>query len=222
MPNSQLRLKLADQSKQHGGSCEFCEARESGRKLRRPNPCAQRHQGRRKAARPHSARTPLHVTFRSSKARGGLSFLHPAHAQRIKARTQAAAKRFQVRVHQFANVGNHLHLLIEGRTRDGIKHFLRTMGAQVATVVTGARKGRPFGKFWDDLVFSRVVARGRDFLNTRWYILLNFLAAAGIVNHHGNGGQRRMKNQRTRADSDPKRTTRRPPPFPREWEGFPE
>jgi REP element-mobilizing transposase RayT len=210
----QLRLKLAEQPKRHGGGCEFCDARENGRKLRRANPCAQQHQGRRKAARPHSARTPLHVTFRSSKARGALSFLHPAHAQRIKARTQAAAKRFQVRVHQFANAGNHLHLLIEGRTRDGVKDFLRTMGAQIATLVTGARKGHPYGKFWDSLVFSRVVARGRDFLNVRWYIFQNFLEAEGVVNHHS--------SLRSQGGLEPERSPRRPPPFPREWEGFPE
>jgi len=162
-----------------------------------------------------SPRTPLHVTFRSARAKGPLSFLRPIHARRVQAKTQQLSKRFHVRVHQYANAGNHLHLLIEGRTREGLQNFLRAMGARIAGLVTGAARGRPFGKFWDDLVFSRIVSRGPDFLNTRWYVLQNHLEALGVVDH--DRSSKRTRNE-GRAEGF---ALKRPPPFPKEFEGYP-
>jgi REP element-mobilizing transposase RayT len=168
-------------------------------------------QGRRKEARPLSPKLPLHVTFRSAKARGELSFLHPRNARRVSAKARELAKRFQVRIHQYANSGNHLHLLIEGKTRKGLQDFLRAMGARIAGIVTGAKKGSPFGKFWDGLVFSRVVTRGRDFANTQWYVLKNHLEAEGLVDH-----------DRSRRRNPAAGRSQHPPPVPKAWRGMPD
>src|SRR3990172_6023041 len=43
---------------------------------------------------------------------------------------------------QFENVGNHVHLLVQAGRREDFRSFMRTIPAQIATTVTGARKGR--------------------------------------------------------------------------------
>ena len=43
--------------------------------------------------------------------------------------------------------------------------------------MTGARKGRPFGKFWDALAFTRVLKSRRDFLHVDRYIEGNQIEA---------------------------------------------
>ncbi len=109
--------------------------------------------------------------MRSSKAKGRLSF----RSKQIEIRKiiETAAARGNVKVHQFANVGNHLHLLISFKKRESCQRFLREVAGLVARVVTGARKGKPFGKFWDLLAHSRVVTGLRDLRNVVDYVFIN-------------------------------------------------
>ncbi len=136
--------------------------------------------GRRKLARPLATRRPLHVIFKSLRARGEWSLLRRPNAKVVASTLAAAASRFHVRILESANVGNHLHLVIQGKTRIGIQNFLRTVSAQIATRISDARKGNPKGKFWDSLVFSRVLAWGRDVKQVRAYVYDNHLEGAGL------------------------------------------
>ncbi|MBI2606208.1 MAG: transposase [Deltaproteobacteria bacterium] len=136
--------------------------------------------GKRKKYRPIATKKSMHLVLRASKAIGTRSMLSRAHAERIRAVIDAAAAQNHVAVAQFANVGNHLHLLIRAKTRDGFKNFLRTVTARIAILVTGAVKGRPFGKFWDHLAFSRIVEWGRDLIGTREYLTKNQFEGEGI------------------------------------------
>lgn len=86
---------------------------------------------------------------------------------------EASAARGNVKVHKFANVGNHLHLLISAKSRARFQRFLREVAGLVARVVTGARKGKPFGKFWDLLAHSRVVIGYKAFRNALDYVFIN-------------------------------------------------
>src|SRR5271156_5950468 len=81
--------------------------------------------GRHKGPRPFAARRPLHVVMRSERARGRWSLLHPANRGTVEALMSRYAARYQVRVYQFANVGNHLHLLMRARDRHALQRFLR-------------------------------------------------------------------------------------------------
>ena len=83
---TQLKLLSTTTASRHGGGKE---------------------KGRRKTRRPLTPKLALHVTFRSSQARGKLTLLHPERAQRIQTKLQAIARRFHVRVYQYANSGNH-------------------------------------------------------------------------------------------------------------------
>jgi len=88
------------------------------------------------------------------------------------------ARRFGIRIYDFANVGSHLHLLVRARRRESFQAFLRSFAGIVARRVTGARRGRPSGRFFDGSAWSRVVGWGRDYLGVRHYVFRNQIEGA--------------------------------------------
>jgi mRNA-degrading endonuclease YafQ of YafQ-DinJ toxin-antitoxin module len=137
--------------------------------------------GLRKLHRPLDPRKPLHLVFRSERARGNWSLKRFKHVEHIRKLIYWLAQKNQVKVLQYANAGTHLHLLVHAKDRDGFKRFTRTLSGLVARLVTGAKKGNPVGKFWDTLFFSRVVEWGRDYFTAQGYVLQNELEADGLV-----------------------------------------
>lgn len=116
--------------------------------------------GRRKGVRPFSPRASLHVVVRSHRARGTWSLLHRRNRATIDRLVYkwAAAKR--VKIYRYANVGNHLHLLVRAERREELQAFLKTFAGLAARAVTGAQKGIRTGKFWDQTAYSRIVPGG--------------------------------------------------------------
>ena len=96
---------------------------------------------------------------------------------------RALARRYDIRVYEFANAKNHLHLLVRARRRDCFQAFLRAFAGMVARLVTGARRGHPVGRFWDELAYSRVVQWGREFFEVRRYVIKNEDEARGLVRY---------------------------------------
>ena len=127
--------------------------------------------GRRKLERPISTKRPIHVVLTSQKARGPWDLRR--HAPAVRKALRDMAHRFGIRVYDFANVGSHLHLLVRTRRRDEFSGFLRSFAGIVARRVTGARRGRPSGRFFECLAWSRVVRWGRDYLGVRHYVFRN-------------------------------------------------
>ena len=140
-------------------------------------------QGRRKLKRPFDAKKPLHLILRSSRAKGEWSFLREKNGRRIKHLVHSLALRTGVKVHRFANSGNHLHLLIHAKSREEFQSYLRALSGMVSRIVTGAKKGNRVGKFWDALAYSRVVQWGKDFVNVKYYLIRNELEGLGILFH---------------------------------------
>jgi len=70
-----------------------------------------------KTARPLDPKRPVHLVLRSSRAKGPWSLLHPKNERRVRRVLDVTAAKYGVRVYRFANVGNHLHLLIMARSR---------------------------------------------------------------------------------------------------------
>src|SRR5262249_24609229 len=124
----------------------------------------------RKVERPVSTRRAMHLTLHSSRANGEGALLR--HRREEREAPRGCARRNDVKVYDFANVGSHLHLLVRARRRDGFRAFLRSFAGIVARKVTGARRGRPLrgGPFWNALAWSRIVAWGRDYWGVRSYI----------------------------------------------------
>ncbi len=75
----------------------------------------------------------------------------------------------------YVNVGNHLHLKLRMRDRVGFQKFLKSVTAQIARRVTGAKKGSPKGKFWDALAFTKVIRVQKQELALDRYIYANQL-----------------------------------------------
>ncbi|MCM2279536.1 MAG: transposase [Oligoflexia bacterium] len=137
-------------------------------------------EGRRKTARPMSPRLPLHVVLRSEKAKDDWSLLRVKHEKRVKNLVFGFAKRFHVKVYRYANAGNHLHLVLKAKSKDGFQAYLRALTGTIARTITGARKGVRKGRFWDALAYSRVVTWGRELKNVSFYVIMNELEGLGI------------------------------------------
>lgn len=148
---------------------------------------------KRKSRRPFDPKQALHVVLRSSQARGQYSMLHPRHCNHIRNLMDRLKTRWNISVYRYANVGNHLHLLIRAKSRADWQGFIREFSGGVAMIVTGAKKGNglPRSKnkdipesakrgFWDYLVFSRIVAFGKDFRRAATYVLKNLWEATGV------------------------------------------
>jgi REP element-mobilizing transposase RayT len=150
-------------------------------------------QGRRKLARPMSTRRPLHVVLRSTRAQGAWS-LRRSEA-RLREAMKALARRTSVRVYDYANVSNHLHLLVRAKHRSAFQAFLRAFAGIAARLVTGARRGRPVGRFWDLLAYSRILTWGRQFRRVQEYIVQNELEALGVIPYQPRS-KRRCANPR--------------------------
>lgn len=130
--------------------------------------------GRRKLARPLASKKPVHLVLKSSCAKGQLSLLGPRHRLGVDQTIRRWARHFAVTLHFFENMGNHLHIVVSFPRRANFQKFLKTIAAQIAKLVTGARKGHPFGKrFWDTLAFTRVITGRRDFLGMQNYLRKN-------------------------------------------------
>ena len=131
--------------------------------------------GRRKLARPIDPKRAMHVTFKSSRARGEYSLLHPRNSRQVTGILYRAAYRNGVELKQVGNSGNHVHLLLKGRTRKAIQDFLREAAGQIAQKILRAKKGQAKGRFWDALAFSRVVERGCDETIVSRYVIKNLI-----------------------------------------------
>jgi REP element-mobilizing transposase RayT len=136
--------------------------------------------GKRKTRRPFDPKQALHVVLRSSRARGTYSMLHPRHCNHIKNLLDRLKKRWDVSVYRYANVGNHVHLLIRAKSRANWQGFIRELSGGIAMIVTGARKGNAWGGFWDHLVYTRIVAFGRDFKSVAEYVCKNIWEGFGV------------------------------------------
>jgi len=136
--------------------------------------------GKRKMARPIDPKATIHLVLKSSRAKGEWSMLHRRNKTRILDLLGQLAKENGIKIYRYANVGNHLHLLLKVRNRFGFQKFLRVFSGRVAMLVTRAKKGSPQGKFWDELAFTRIVQWGKDFNRVARYIIKNELEGLGL------------------------------------------
>jgi REP element-mobilizing transposase RayT len=136
--------------------------------------------GKRKRARPIATRKPMHLVLRASRAVGDWNFLRKKNREQIEQILELISKRYGVKIIRFQNVGNHLHLLVLGKSRVLLQSFLRTLPAKIALAITQAKKGNPQGRFFDEILFSRVVEWGRDLDRIVRYFRKNEFEAAGV------------------------------------------
>jgi|SRR5579859_3643403 len=119
--------------------------------------------GQRKTSRPIEPSLPLYIALRSSRARGKWSLQKATTESKVQEIMRELAQRHGIKVLEYANGGDQIHLLLRARSRQGFQAFLRAFAGLTARLVTGAKKGKPSGKFWDALTFSRVLSWGKEF-----------------------------------------------------------
>ena len=154
----------------------------------------------RKIHRPLQPGMNHHLVLRSERARGTWSFLHRRNRSRIEQLIYTHAAHQDVHVDRFANVGNHLHLIVLFRDSLAFRRFLKAIGGLIVRVVTGARKGHALAtgqyaapgtgsispapsarrKFWDGLAYTRLVTWGRELTAVRAYLAKNHCEAIGF------------------------------------------
>ena len=102
---------------------------------------------RRKVARPLIPGLITHVVLKSSKAKGNLSFYK--HKKLVTKLFNEKKKKFFIEILDWVKV----------RFKDRMRfaQFLKSLTALIARQITGAKKGNKFGKFWDGLVYTRVL-----------------------------------------------------------------
>lgn len=144
----------------------------------------------RKKAKHRGARTlvtrvgSMHISLRSTEAKGRHSFLHKQNRQRVSRFVTSFSKKKGVKILSFANVGNHLHLHVKLHSRHLYKEWIRGLSSGLAMIsfgLKGLKQLRANGKkFWDYRPFSRVIQSLRHFLNTKDYIQINILEGQGM------------------------------------------
>ena len=120
--------------------------------------------------------------MRSSHAVGSYSFHTKKNREFITALIKSLSRKWGIRIYEFSINSNHLHFALRALTRNGFQNFLRTLGSQIATFVTGARRGKPFGKrFFDLPAFTRIAQWGRAFKQLKAYVIQNVLESSGTI-----------------------------------------
>jgi REP element-mobilizing transposase RayT len=143
------------------------------------------HQNHPKQPRPFHSKADLHIVMRSEHATGKKSFL--AHAKRVREITNSLAKRSFIELKDFANSGNHLHLIVRARSKPALTTFLKGLSGVLCRLVTGIQRGRAGEKralgysFWDGRPFSRILTTMEIFRAVKNYLELNrFEISAGL------------------------------------------
>jgi len=147
-----------------------------------------------KKPRPISTKNSMHLTLRSSKAKGERSFT--ANRQRrllIENKIHEVAEKFGVNIYKLAIVGNHIHILLRVTYRRGFISFLRSITGIIARIILGTERGQAKAgggtearrtkstRFWDQRPWTRVVSWMKDFTNVKNYVQKNFNEAMGYV-----------------------------------------
>jgi len=136
--------------------------------------------GNPKKSRPIESKLPIHLVLMSQN--GGLRL--PKVFSKVNQTVANICRRHGVTVYSYANVGNHIHMVIKIPARPRWAAFIRELCgrvAQVAQQITGQQAG--VKKFWKHRPFTRIV-RGwrRPFKLIKEYVELNCLEAEGFIN----------------------------------------
>jgi len=144
--------------------------------------------GKRKEKRFLAHNSLTHVVIKSPMAHGKRSMLHKAKQVEKIVRDQAAKQ--HIKVCDYANVGNHLHMLIQIKpsgkaTNECFAKFTRAITGLIARLVLGAQRGAAKLKegqsFWPSRPYTRVMSKTRtDYANIRAYFTLNLFESIGV------------------------------------------
>lgn len=138
--------------------------------------------GNAKVKRPITTKKPMHLTMHSTLARGPYSLFKFGEA--IERLVYKQARKAGVKIYQYANGGNHLHMVILPLSRAAFHKFVRAIAGLIARIVTGAQRGASRNlRFWSARPFTRIVEWGRDYKGVCEYLVQNTLEALGFIKY---------------------------------------
>lgn len=130
--------------------------------------------GNAREARPIDTKLPLHVVLRSH---GKVSLRSPSLYRHVSEMVERTAKTYGVRIYEWANVGNHLHLLVRVTKRQLWSAFIRALTGKIARAAKKTKE-----RFWIYKPFTRVIKGWQKaFRSVRDYVTLNRHEAEGVI-----------------------------------------
>jgi REP element-mobilizing transposase RayT len=139
----------------------------------------------RSQGRPLDTKNTTHLILKSTKAIGAWSFWRPENKNKIKRIVYKFSKKYGIKIHSMANVGDHLHFQLKLSNRYTYDPFIKAITGAIALAITGASKINKLkieakDRFWDRRPFTRVVIGYKAYLNLRDYIEINRLEGFGF------------------------------------------
>lgn len=135
--------------------------------------------GNAKTKRPMSSKLPIHLTLRTHTKN---SMRKPRAFGLVNDLVYKTAKKHGVKIYEFANAGNHLHILLRLPHIRSWAAFIRELSGRISQEMQqlkGPEKGQ---KYWMHRPFTRLVAGWRKaFKTAKHYIVLNAWEADGHI-----------------------------------------
>ena len=125
---------------------------------------------KRKSKRPLNVKRPIHIVFRSTKAIHKFSLFHPNNKANINALVYDLSLKYKIRIYNFVNSGNHLHLLIHSKDKLNLQNYFRELASKIALFIYSGK-----GKFWTSIVYTKLLSWGKQFKNVDHYLIQNEL-----------------------------------------------
>ena len=124
--------------------------------------------GKRKSERVLNSRKPMHLVLKTKSA-----FSLFKQKKKLQSVLRKQAKIFGVKIYSESIQSDHWHLCLKITNRRLYRGFIRSLTGIIA---------RSFGKgLWRLRPYTRIVDWGKDFLNVKDYLLLNYCEVNGIV-----------------------------------------
>ena len=122
-----------------------------------------------KCKRPLDSKLPLHLVLRSTKSLMRL----PKNLIFVDQTVHDVCRQHGVRLYEYANVGNHLHLLIKIPNRAAWAAFIRELTGRIAYKLRLK---------WDKLPFTRIVSGWRKaYRAAKDYVTINRMEVLGLA-----------------------------------------
>ena len=159
-----------------GKQLELDLPKRGGRRQGAGRPRKHERPGLRGPGVPHLSRAsiaerhPVHVTLR---VQPGVGYLRaPSRARVLQEAFRAARIRFGMRVVHYSIQGNHLHLIVEVKSRAALSQAMQGLAIRIARRLNAlaARKGAVFA----DRYHARALVSRREVANAVRYVLRNF------------------------------------------------
>ena len=136
-----------------------------------------------KVARPLEPTLPIHLVLNAERSAMRL----PKHFARVNDIVHGVAAKRRVRIYQYANVGNHLHVLLKLPDRAAWAAFIREVSGRIARLT---------GVGWTSRPFTRIVRNWKSAYRTaESYVALNHFEAERRLGKTAAAGLRELRTQ---------------------------